>query len=97
MIGRPGSPRPPLAVQAPSPTESNGYEISVRSSHGRVLVQLTGCACEYLKLGSETLLEAVARSGPLVTQIVEGMSVDLEIPRVTLYAGHIAAHRRERH
>lgn len=66
MIWRPESPRHVLAVHAPPPSEDSGYESSVRSSHGRVLVHVTGSACEYLKLGHETSLQAIERCVPLI-------------------------------
>jgi hypothetical protein len=77
--------------------QGDGYEISVRTEFGRVLVHLTRSACEALGRGEGSGLGAIADNRDVVSGLVRHLITDPTQMRVRIDASEVLSFLASRH
>jgi hypothetical protein len=67
----------------------DGYEISVRTECGRVLVHVTRSACEVLGAGQESSLSVIAANRDVIAAMVHRLVTDPRQMRVRIDGGEV--------
>lgn len=75
----------------------DGYEISVRTDVGRVLVHMTRSACDVLGGPEESCLGVIARNGNIIAAIVHRLVTEPAQMRVTIDATKVRRFLATRH
>lgn len=77
--------------------QGDGYEISVRTDFGRVLVHITRLACEVLGDGQGSSLSVIAGNGDAIAAMVHRLATDPRHVRVRIDESEVRRFLASRH